>query len=447
MAGEGRVAWREGAFLRPQHFQQQDRFVEALVQQRAGALTPFPWGVIALTVNESMLHLGKFSIERCVAILPDGTPIRIPADMPPPEPIDIPAALRDAPVYLTLPARQVGAVEFGMPNGDRSTLRYLVDEEPVYDAYADERIAESIEIARPNLTLGVSSEHTEGRVILALARVREVSGGRVTLDDQFIPPTLDLQSSDRLKGMIVDIAGRAEQRVEELSVRAVEATRGGAETFASFLLLQALNRWGPVLAHQRSLPSVHPERLYETFVGMAGELATLALPQRRAPVFPIYDHENLQGVFQPPFELLQSALSMEIARSAGQLKLESVGPGAYTARVDDHGIFQNGSLYLAARAAAPTEAMLARFASLVKLGPVTRMREIVSSSLQAGVRIAPTPTPPPQIRVMPGFLYFELDRTSPDWAELTKAPAIGLHVAGDWPDLELELWWVKRGAS
>lgn len=447
MAGEGRVAWREGAFLRPQHFQQQDRFVEALVQNRAGALTPYPWGIIELTVSESLLQLGKFGIERCVAILPDGTPVRIPADSPPPEPIDIPAAMRDAPIYLTLPARQVGAIEFGMPHGDRSTLRYLVDEEPVYDAYADERIAESIEIARPNLALGVSSEHTEGRVILALARVREVSNGRVTLDDQFIPPTLDLQSSDRLKDMIVDIAGRADQRVEELSVRAVEATRGGAETFASFLMLQALNRWGPTLAHQKSLPSVHPERLYETFVGMAGELATLALPQRRPPVFPVYDHENLQGVFQPPFELLQSALSMEIARSAGQLKLESVGPGAYTARVDDHGIFQNSSLYLAARAAAPTEAMLARFASLVKLGPVTRMREIVSSSLQAGVRIAPTPTPPPQIRVMSGFLYFELDRTSPDWAELTKAPAIGLHVAGDWPDLELELWWVKRGAS
>jgi type VI secretion system protein ImpJ len=171
------------------------------------------------------------------------------------------------------------------------------------------------------------------------------------------------------------------------------------------------------------------------------------LPQRRPPVFPTYDHENLQGVFQPPFELLQAALSMEIARSAGQLPLDSVGPGAYTARVDDHGIFQNGSLYLAARASAPPEAMLARFASLVKLGPVTRMREIVSSALQAGVRISPTPTPPPQLRVQPGYLYFELDRSSPDWAELTKAPAIGLHVAGDWPDLELELWWVKRSGS
>lgn len=447
MAGESRVAWREGAFLRPQHFQQQDRFLEALVQARAGALTPYPWGVTELSVSEDLLQLGKFGIERCMAVLPDGTPVRLPADGPPPEPLDIPASTRDAVIYLTLPARQPGAIEFAMAGDGRSTLRYVVEEQAVYDAYADERLSEEIEIARPNLAFGLSREHTEGRVILALARVREVSGGRVVLDDQFIAPTLDVRGSDRLKAMIVDIAGRADQRVEELAVRAVEATRGGSETFASFLLLQALNRWGPVLAHQRSLPAVHPERLYETFVAMAGELATLALPQRRPPVFPTYDHENLQLVFQPPFELLQTALSMEISRSAGQLKLEPVGPGAYTAKVDDHGIFQNGSLYLAARSATTTEAMLARFASLVKLGPVTRMREIVSSSLQAGVRISATPTPPPQIRIMPGFLYFELDRSSPDWPELTKSPAIGLHVAGDWPDLELELWWVKRGGS
>ena len=29
MAGNNRVAWREGMFLRPQHFQAQDRYIDA----------------------------------------------------------------------------------------------------------------------------------------------------------------------------------------------------------------------------------------------------------------------------------------------------------------------------------------------------------------------------------------------------------------------------------
>jgi len=117
----------------------------------------------------------------------------------------------------------------------------------------------------------------------------------------------------------------------------------------------------------------------------------------------------------------------------------------YTARIDDHAIFQTSNLYLAVSSRTPAEIVLTRFPSLIKIGSVVKMREIVNNALQAGIRIAPTPSPPPQLRVMPGFVYFELDRSSPDWRDLDQAPALGLHVAGDWPELRMELWWVKRG--
>ena len=35
-----RVVWKEGTFLRPQHFQQHDRYLESLVEARAGGLSP-----------------------------------------------------------------------------------------------------------------------------------------------------------------------------------------------------------------------------------------------------------------------------------------------------------------------------------------------------------------------------------------------------------------------
>ncbi len=46
MQGESRVAWREGLFLRPQHFQQQDRFTDALIRARTEPLRPYPWGLV-----------------------------------------------------------------------------------------------------------------------------------------------------------------------------------------------------------------------------------------------------------------------------------------------------------------------------------------------------------------------------------------------------------------
>lgn len=449
MAGHGRVAWREGLFLRPQHFQQQDRHTENYVRARTAALRPYAWGVSSLSLNESLVSLGKFAIERCSGVLPDGTPFSIPEDMPPPEPLDIPADTRDAVVSLTLPALQLGAVEFAQSEGERSATlavaRQIVDEHEVYDAFAAERVSETIEVARLNLKLGVTREQTDGRVCLGLARVREVLNGSVQLDERYVPPALDVRAAGRLSSYLNDIIGRAEQRVDELAQRAVESTDGGAETFASFLLLQALNRWTPVLVHLRSLPSLHPERLYETFIAMAGELATLTRADyRRPPAFPVYDHQNLQATFEPVYELLQQELSALFERSAEQMRLEQAGAGAYTALITNHNLFSTAQFYLAVSARVPPEELRSRFASVVKIGSVTKMRQIVSSSLAAGVGLSPTPTPPPQIRVLPGYVYFELDRSSPDWRDFATAPALGLHVAGDWPDLKLELWWVKR---
>ena len=92
---------------------------------------------------------------------------------------------------------------------------------------------------------------------------------------------LDMAATRPLKSGLADIIGLADQRIDELSRRAVQATDGGSETFASFLILQALNRWVAMLRHLETLPTVHPERLFESLLGLTGELATLTLEDRR----------------------------------------------------------------------------------------------------------------------------------------------------------------------
>ncbi len=445
MQGESRVAWREGLFLRPQHLQQQDRFVDALVRARTAGLRPYPWGITEISVNQDLLQLGKFAVETLSGVLPDGTPFNIPGDLQPPQPLDVPPDARDAVISITLPPHQPGAVEFADEGDRREAIRYIVSEDDTVDAFSDERASEPIEVARPNLRYGITKDQTYGRICLGLAKVREVQNGRVTLDERFIPSSLDVRASVRLKGFLTDIIGRAEQRVDELAVRAVEATDGGAETFASFLLLQALNRWTPQLSNLNALPSIHPERLYEMFLGMAGELCTLIRADRRPPAFPAYDHEALQPTFEPVMDSLQACLSAVFDRSAIQLDLRQASPGAYVSRITDHNLFQNGFFYLAVNARAPSEEIRARFPSIAKVGSVQKMRQIVDSALP-GVPLRHVPTPPPQIRVLPGYVYFELDRSAPDWRDFATAPALGLHVAGDWPDLKLELWCVKRAS-
>jgi type VI secretion system protein ImpJ len=443
MQGESRVAWREGLFLRPQHFQQQDRHADALIRARVEPLRPYPWGIVELKLNQDLGALGKFAVERCVGILPDGQPFAIPDDLPAPPPLDLPADARDAVVSLTLPARQAGATEFQTREGSDEATRYVVDEEEAMDAFSEERTREPLETAKPNLRFGVTRDQTYGRVCLGLARVREIQNGQVVFDERYIPPCLDVRASPRLMGFLDDIIGRAEQRVEELAMRAVESAEGGADSIASFLLLQALNRWSPMLAHLKAIPSVHPERMFEAFLGMAGELSTLVRADRKPPPFPSYRHEDLQACFEPVVDALQAALSAIFDRAAVQLPLENAGPGAYISRITDHNLYKTGFFYLAVAAAAPLDDIRARFPAVAKIGAVQKMRQIVDAALP-GVPLRHVPQPPPQIRVLPGHIYFELDRSAPDWKDFASAPSLGLHVAGDWPQLRLELWCVKR---
>lgn len=443
MAGKNRVAWREGMFLRPQHFQAQDRFADAQLRARVDSIQPWPWGFTEIVVDESLASLGKFGVTRARGVMPDGTPFSIPDELAPPEPLDVPADARDALIALTLPAAQVGATEFREADARALDARFLVDEAEVADAFSDDRTTEPVEFGRPNLRFGVTRDQLYGRVTLGVVRVREVQNKRLMFDDRYIPPCLDIDAAARLSAGLTDIIGRAEQRADELALRAVEATEGGSETFASFLLLQALNRWIPVMQHLEGLPTVHPERLYECLVAVAGELATMIRPERKAPAMPRYHHENPQTCFDPVFDLLQSMLSAVFDRSAVQLPLEPAGPGAYVSRITDHHLFKTGYFYLAVSSANPVEEIRERFPYVAKLGAVTKMRQIVESALP-GVPLRHTPTPPPQIRVLPGFVYFELDRGVPDWRDFQTAPALGLHVASDWPQLRLELWCVKR---
>src|SRR5713101_2129021 len=120
MTWDNRIIWSEGTFLQPQHFQQHDRHVKAQLELRTRALRPYPWGFLALALDESLLELGKPAVRSARGVLPDGTSFDCPARGPLPPPLDVPATLRDALVILSLPVRRPGVDEADL---DRKSTR------------------------------------------------------------------------------------------------------------------------------------------------------------------------------------------------------------------------------------------------------------------------------------------------------------------------------------
>ena len=55
MTINNRVVWSEGLFLRPQHFQQQERYLERHVEIRSTALRAHGWGFTELEFERDLL--------------------------------------------------------------------------------------------------------------------------------------------------------------------------------------------------------------------------------------------------------------------------------------------------------------------------------------------------------------------------------------------------------
>ena len=60
---KNRVIWKEGLFVQPQHFQQQQRHIDYLIQnQLLGLNNNYNFGLLAFEIDREMLNLGRILI-------------------------------------------------------------------------------------------------------------------------------------------------------------------------------------------------------------------------------------------------------------------------------------------------------------------------------------------------------------------------------------------------
>jgi type VI secretion system protein ImpJ len=60
-----------------------------------------------------------------------------------------------------------------------------------------------------------------------------------------------------------------------------------------------------------------------------------------------------------------------------------------------------------------------------------------------GVTLHALPVAPRQIPYHAGYSYFELERGGELWTQLERSGGLAMHVAGDFPGLELEFWAIR----
>ena len=69
-----KVVWQEGMLLRPQHFQQNDRYYDYQLKTRTQKLESYAWGFFELEIDRQFLNMGKLVVSK--AIVNGGQPLK-----------------------------------------------------------------------------------------------------------------------------------------------------------------------------------------------------------------------------------------------------------------------------------------------------------------------------------------------------------------------------------
>ena len=210
MVWDNKIVWSEGMFLRAQHFQQFDRYVEALVDARTNALCAYGWGVTELDIDRDLLGTGKLALRGARGVLPDGTPFHLPEQAPLPTPIEPAESVRNCTVYLALPLRSPGRADVALPPHEKAVTRYAATPFEATDAVAGSNGIAQLQVGQLRLRLMLGSEDRSGYAYVGVARIVEVLAGRgIVLDRHYIPPSLVCAAAPQLAGFLAEMHGPA----------------------------------------------------------------------------------------------------------------------------------------------------------------------------------------------------------------------------------------------
>ena len=445
MIPSSKVLWGEGLFLRPQHFQRQDAYHEWRLAEATRSLHPYAWGVRRVRVDAEGLQTGVLRLDELALVFPDGEQFSAPGED------DSPAAmsLSDWPEQATeltfhaaiAPVRAQGNNGAMDAQSDDGSLHYRRSALRASDQFTQAAQAE-VSVLRRSVRLLADHEPRDHLISVPVCRVKRNATGGFELDSRFVPPSMSIQAAPALQALLRRLLDLLQAKVDALygmhrepSKHVVEFRSGDV---ASFWLLHTSSAACAALLHYRHHPLLHPERLYERMLELAGALLTFSKSHTLADL-PAYDHAAPGGAFQRLEAVIRDLLETVISTRYFSIPLSETKPSFHIGRLQSETITASTQFYLGASSSLPALELIDVVPLRLKVGAPDDVDKLVLSAM-GGVRLTHAAQVPGAIPVRPGALYFALEPRGALYDRMLQAQAITVYAPTGLPELKLELY-------
>lgn len=439
MSIPSKVLWGEGLFLRPQHFQQQDRYHEARLHHTAQALHPYLWGVRSVEWDYDALKANRLRLQALSLIFRDGEIVDAPSSDQLPVAVDlstIPPSVLEVTWHAALPSLAPGG-------GNASTAgsaRYSQFARETSDLYT-QAAGVDVSFLKNAVRLVSDLEPLGAFDCVPVIRLRRVVTGGFEPDPSFIPPGLSIAGAPALKALLDRLLEALQAKAQSLQGHMREPSRNVIEfrsgDVSSFWLLHTVSTSAAALMHYVRNPELHPERLFEALLALAGAMMTYS-KQYALIHLPGYRHDDPAQCFTALDRIIRDLLDTVISTRYFSIALEEEKPSYHLGKLDSGKIDQRTTLYLAVSASLPALELVEVVPLRVKVGAPDDVEKCVLSAMP-GVKVTHAPQVPAAIPVQPDTYYFALEGKGMLYEQMLKAQSISIYVPAGIRDLRLNL--------
>jgi type VI secretion system protein ImpJ len=440
-----KVLWGEGLFLRPQHFQRQDAYHEWRLAEATRTLHPYAWGVRRLKVDIEGLQSSVLRLEELSLVFPDGEFFSAPGEDALPAPLNLadwPDQQTNQVFYAAIaPLRTTGTNAAMDEASDDGSLHYRRAAQEANDQFTQAAQAE-VSLLKRNVRLIPEHLPHDHLVCVPICSVRRSATGSFELDTRFVPPAVTLQAAPALQATLRRLLDMLQAKVEALygfhrepSKHVVEFRSGD---IASFWLLHTASAGCAALLHYRHNPLLHPERLFERLLELAGALMTFSKGHSLADL-PAYEHVAPGPAFQRLEAVIRDLLETVISTRYFAIPLQESKPSFHVGRLQSETITASTVFYLGASAALAATELVEVLPVRLKVGAPDDVDKLVLSAM-GGVRLTHAAQVPAAIPVRPGAYYFEIEPRGPLYQRMLQAQAVTVYAPAGIPELKLELY-------
>jgi type VI secretion system protein ImpJ len=438
-----KVLWGEGLFLRPQHFQRQDSYHENRLHQIATALHPYAWGLLEIKIDRDALANSAFRLLGLSAIFQDGEIYRAPDGDDLPETValvDVPHTLQTITYFAALPAVKSFSSNLATKPNRLKSMRYTQANYDTPDLFTDAAKAEVV-FLKKSVRLISELEPRDDMVCLPIARLRRSSQGGFELDPQFIPPSVTIASSSYLSLKLRRLMDALQAKVNALYGHHREPSKNIVEfrsgDISSFWLLHTASTAYATLSHYQSHPQLHPERLYEQLLSLAGSLLTFSKNYSLNDLPPYVHHDPSPGFFKLD-AIIRELLDTVISSRYFSIALSETKQSYHHGMLDSGKIDGKTAFYLAVSAEMPAVELIDVVPLRFKTGAPDDVEKFVLAAMP-GVKLVYSPQVPAAVPVRPETYYFSIEPKGAMYERMLQAQSICIYVPAGIRGLKLEL--------